>query len=87
MKRKAVFDPKQTKLYTPKASCPTPQATTQGYDMLWHKCNFDAWQHGYIWKGGRMWYRRPDGVDVLAPSAVNELTESGELLAKCEFPA
>ncbi len=55
--------------------------------MRWHQRNFDAWQHCYIWKGGRMWYRRPDGVDVLAPSAVIELTETGELLAKCEFPA
>ena len=49
------------------------------YDMRAHDRDFDVWQHGYIWKRGRMWYRRPDGVDVPAPSAVNRMNEFGEL--------
>lgn len=61
--------------------------TRQRYDLKWHSREFNPWNHGYIWKKGYMWYRRPDGVDVRAHSAVNEMTEEGELLPKCNFTA
>ncbi len=57
------------------------------YDLQWHSRNFDQWQHGYIWKKGYMWYRRPDGVDVRAHAAINEMTEDGELIPKSNFTA
>lgn len=52
----------------------------QKYDLERHNREFDPWQHGYIWKKGCMWYRRPDGVDVRAYSNVNEFDEYGELI-------
>lgn len=52
----------------------------QKYDLKWHNKEFDPWKHGYIWKRGCMWYRRPDGVDVRAYSNVNEFDEYGELI-------
>ena len=61
--------------------------TNHYYNPKWHQLNFDVWNHGYIWKKGYMWYRRPDGVDVRAHAAVNELTDTGELLPKSEFTA
>lgn len=54
--------------------------TRQKYDLKRHNREFDPWQHGYIWKQGCMWYRRPDGVDVRAYSNVNEFDEYGELI-------
>ena len=50
------------------------------YDLKWHNQEFNPWEHGYIWKSGAMWYRRPDGVDVRAQSGVNEFDEYGELI-------
>lgn len=70
-----------------KETPPTQGITRQRYDLKWHSKEFNPWNHGYIWKGGYMWYRRPDGVDVRAHSAVNEMTEEGELLPKCKFTA
>ena len=55
------------------------------YDLKWHQRNFNNWDHGYVWKNGYMWYRRADGVDVRAYAAVNELTNKGELMPKCDF--
>ena len=52
------------------------------YDIEFHYRNFNMWEHGYIWKRGCMWYRRPDGVDVRAYSAVNEMDEYGELIPR-----
>jgi hypothetical protein len=79
-------DPRQQPLWKqPPVYKQNPDAPKGRYDLKWHKQNFDSWHHGYIWKKGYLWYRRPDGVDVLAQAAVNEMTEEGELLPKCKF--
>ena len=79
-------DPRQQPLWKqPPVYKQNPDVSKGRYDLNWHKRNFDSWNHGYIWKKGYMWYRRPDGVDVRAHAAVNEMTEEGELLPKCKF--
>lgn len=73
--------PKQNTLWKEKSSEQAPAAgPRQKYDLERHNREFDPWQHGYIWKKGCMWYRRPDGVDVRAYSNVNEFDEYGELI-------
>lgn len=57
----------------------TPDAPKQRYDLRQHNREFDQWKHGYIWKRGCMWYRRPDGVDVRSYAGVSTINEFGEL--------
>ncbi len=60
-----------------------PPGSIPKYDLRKHNKDFDPWKHGYIWKNGYMFYRRPDGVDVRAYAGVNELTSEGELKPLC----
>ncbi len=71
--------PKQNLLWKEKKIEAPNAGERRKYDLNWHNREFDPWQHGYIWKKGCMWYRRPDGVDVRAHSNVNEFDEYGEL--------
>ena len=60
-----------------------PKGSVPKYDLRKHNKDFDPWKHGYIWKNGFMFYRRPDGVDVHAYAGVNEITDEGELKPLC----
>ena len=60
-----------------------PIGSIPKYDLRKHNKDFDPWKHGYVWKNGFMFYRRPDGVDVPAFAGVNEITDKGELKPLC----
>ena len=75
-KAKEIEKPAMVYHYGPIGSAPK-------YDLRKHNRDFDPWTHGYIWKNGFMWYRRPDGVDVRAYAGVNEITSEGELKPLC----
>ena len=47
------------------------------YDLEWHAANFDPWKHGDFWKGGVMWFRRPDGKVIPSFEGVRKFTKSG----------
>ena len=71
------------KTHTPVVCTVNCNKPKEKYNIVKHNKEFDPWLHGYIWKKGCMWYRRPDGVDVRAYAGVNKLTEEGELLPLC----
>lgn len=50
------------------------------YDLEWHEANFDPWKHGDFWKGGQMWFRRPDGKVIPSFEGVRKFTRSGYLV-------
>jgi hypothetical protein len=57
-----------------------PKGEEKPYDLEWHEANFDPWKHGDFWKGGRMWYTRPDGKIVPSFEGVRQFTAEGLLV-------
>lgn len=58
----------------------TPKMEEKAYDLQWHDANFDPWKHGDFWKGGRMWYTRPDGKVIPSFEGVRQFTPEGLLI-------
>jgi hypothetical protein len=58
---------------------PDPEEERE-YDLDWHNANFDPWQHGDFWRGGQMWFRRPDGKVIPSFEGVRKFTKSGYLV-------
>lgn len=50
------------------------------YDLDWHVANFDPWKHGDFWRGGQMWFRRPDGRVIPSFEGVRKFTKAGYLI-------
>lgn len=59
---------------------PNPEDDEPEYDLDWHNANFDSWQHGDFWRGGQMWFRRPDGKVIPSFEGVRKFTKTGYLV-------
>lgn len=57
-----------------------PEGEEVEYDLEWHNANFDPWKHGDFWRGGQMWFRRPDGKVIPSFEGVRKFTKSGYLI-------
>lgn len=71
-----------TKGHTASEAAPGDSGEGDGeYDLAWHEANFDPWKHGDFWKGGRMWYRRPDGRVIPSFEGVRQFTPNGYFMS------
>lgn len=61
------------------SKCQAVAEDDEEYDLEWHEKNFDPWKHGDFWKGGQMWFRRPDGKVVPSFEGVRKFTKNGYL--------